>query len=150
MKPGSFLRPLRSLRGEAAELTSSGSLRLAPRVPAATMLELGTACQELLRYDEAIARYKTGLEIAPADGDLHVFLALAQLTLGDYENGWREFEWRWKSTRLNTQRLEFDAPLWDGSDRSQAAGSSSTRSRDSATSSCSRAMRRSWPSAASP
>jgi Glycosyltransferase family 9 (heptosyltransferase) len=91
------------------------SLRLAPR-STATLLELGTAYQGLLRYDEAIATYKAGLEIAPADGNLHVHLALAQLTLGDYENGWREFEWRWKSTRLNTQRLEFDAPLWDGSD----------------------------------
>ena len=91
------------------------SLRLAPRSPA-TLLELGTAYQGLLRYDEAIATYETGLEIAPADGNLHVHLALAQLTVGDYENGWREFEWRWKSTRLNTQRLEFDAPLWDGSD----------------------------------
>jgi Glycosyltransferase family 9 (heptosyltransferase) len=102
-------------RFEAAVRLFESSLRLAPGVPA-TLRDLGAVCQELLRYDEAIAHYRAGLEIAPNDGDLHVFLALALLTVGDYENGWREFEWRWHSSRLNTQRLEFDAPLWDGSD----------------------------------
>ena len=90
------------------------SLKLAPR-SANTLRELGVACQDLLRYEDAIRHYRTGLEIAPNDGDLHVFLALASLTLGDYETGFREFEWRWHSTRLNTQRLEFDAATWDGS-----------------------------------
>jgi hypothetical protein len=105
----------RSDRFEEAIHFFESSLRLGPPAPA-TFRELGTACQELLRYDEAIAHYRAGLKIAPNDGDLHVFLALALLTVGDYENGWREFEWRWHSSRLNTQRLEFDAPLWDGSD----------------------------------
>jgi len=98
---------------EAVELFER-SLKLAPG-SANTLRELGAACQDLLRYDEAIVHYKKGLEIAPNDGDLHVFLALACLTVGDYETGFREFEWRWRSNRLNTQRLEFDAPTWDGS-----------------------------------
>ena len=78
--------------------------------------ELGVIYQDLLRYDESIACLRRGLERAPDDGDMHVFLALALLSTGQYEEGWREFEWRWRSTKLTTQRLEFDAPLWDGSD----------------------------------
>ena len=105
----------RENRFEDAVHHFESSLRLDPRSPL-TLRELGVACQDLLRYDDAIAHYRAGLEIAPDDGDLHIYLALALLTIGDYENGWREFEWRWRSSRLNTQRLEFDAPLWDGSD----------------------------------
>ncbi|HEX3316060.1 MAG TPA: tetratricopeptide repeat-containing glycosyltransferase family protein [Gemmataceae bacterium] len=106
---------IRENRFEEAVQLFESSLRLEPR-SSTTHRELGVACQDLLRYDDAVAHYRAGLEIAPDDGDLHVYLALALLTLGDYENGWREFEWRWRSGRLNTQRLEFDAPLWDGSD----------------------------------
>jgi hypothetical protein len=45
----------------------------------------------------------------------HWNLALMLLTHGDFERGWREYEWRWRVRELN---MEFKAagPQWDGSD----------------------------------
>jgi hypothetical protein len=35
--------------------------------------------------------------------------------VGDFENGWREYEWRWKVRSLSTPR-PFTQPQWNGSD----------------------------------
>ncbi len=39
---------------------------------------------------------------------------MAQLTLGDFANGWKEYEWRWKTAAFADKRRSFSAPLWLG------------------------------------
>lgn len=80
-------------------------------------VNLGSARQSLGRIDDAIASFRRALELAPADeanADLHWNLALALLQNGEYEEGWREYEWRWDNPDFTTPAKDLQQPLWDG------------------------------------
>ena len=82
-------------------------------------VNLGSALQSLGRIDDAIASFRHALQLAPSDqpnADLHWNLALALLQNGDYEEGWREYEWRWENPEFTTPRKDLEQPLWDGGD----------------------------------
>lgn len=49
------------------------------------------------QYDKAIARYEAILGIDPDNARAHWGLGFASLLLGDYERGWKEWEWRFKA-----------------------------------------------------
>jgi tetratricopeptide (TPR) repeat protein len=72
--------------------------------------------QECFRWDEALAGYNRAIAIDPGYADAHYNRSLALLSRGDFEKGWRGYEWRWK----NAQRLSigkprnFAQPLWLG------------------------------------
>lgn len=74
--------------------------------------------QDLFRWDEALVGYQSAVAIDPHFADAHFNRAVTQLYCGDFKNGWRNYEWRWK----NAQRLgigeerQFDKPLWLGED----------------------------------
>ena len=36
--------------------------------------------------------------------------------MGDFDNGWREYNWRWRMQDFSSRRAEYDKPLWDGGD----------------------------------
>jgi tetratricopeptide (TPR) repeat protein len=76
----------------------------------------GTALQELQRLDEALASFDRAVALKPDYGESHWNRALAMLLAGDYENGWREFEWRWKTTEVlgSFKREEMGAAPWTG------------------------------------
>lgn len=77
---------------------------------------VGECLRHLARPEEAIPWLERAVAGQPDMADYHVSLALALLTLDRYEEGFEHFEWRWRSTRLNTQRINFDQPTWDGGD----------------------------------
>ena len=64
------------------------------------------------RYEEARASCERSLALNPDGADAHVNLAMTHLVLGDFANGWREFEWRWRTGQLPP--LEFVQPQWAG------------------------------------
>jgi hypothetical protein len=68
------------------------------------------------RTDEAIATYRRAIAIDPNHGGAHNNLALTLLSRGDFEEGWREHEWRWTVEPNKRYRPNFAQPLWDGSD----------------------------------
>ena len=39
---------------------------------------------------------------------------MARLTLGDFDGGWKAYEWRWKTGAFADKRRPFRAPLWLG------------------------------------
>jgi len=63
----------------------------------------------------AVAAYRKAIALQPDNVGGHVNHALALLTLGDYEDGWVEHEWRWKQGRHAVLRARFPGPFWDGS-----------------------------------
>ena len=76
----------------------------------------GNALQDLKRFDEALASYKKAIEIKPDYTVAHHNLSLCHLLLGNFQDGWQEYEWRWKNesaTRLQSNR-NFPQPLWLG------------------------------------
>jgi tetratricopeptide (TPR) repeat protein len=72
--------------------------------------------QDCSRWDAALASYNQAISIDPGFADAQYNRSLALLFQGDFKNGWRSYEWRWK----NAQRLSigmprnFTQPLWLG------------------------------------
>src|ERR1700722_9603019 len=64
---------------------------------------------------EAISAYRKAISFRPDDADTHWNLALDLLAEGDFENGWKEYEWRWQVKGL---RLGHRIPgkVWNGGD----------------------------------
>ncbi len=75
----------------------------------------GNVLTELSRFDEAIENYKRAVKINPDYADAFNNIALLQLLLGNYEEGWKLFEWRWKGPQKNEFR-DFKKPLWLGNE----------------------------------
>ena len=74
----------------------------------------GNALSLLGRRREARESYCAALAIQPDQPNAHFGAALCALALGDYENGWREFEWRWKTGTVG-QRISTHK-TWRGED----------------------------------
>ncbi|WP_051229293.1 tetratricopeptide repeat protein [Paludibacterium yongneupense] len=61
----------------------------------ARLNNLGNALCCALRLDEAVAAYRTGLELEPADDNLRFNLSIALFLQGDYHAAWPMYESRW-------------------------------------------------------
>jgi Flp pilus assembly protein TadD len=74
---------------------------------------LGIALRYLGRTEEALASFHESIRLKPEYPEAHVNLAFVYLATGQFEPGWREYEWRWKSKALPPR--PFPQPRWDGS-----------------------------------
>ncbi|PKU26002.1 tetratricopeptide repeat protein [Telmatospirillum siberiense] len=75
---------------------------------------LGACLHELHRVEAAIETDRQTIALAPDLPETHYNLAIALLRRGDYEEGWREYEWRWKGAVPGLSPRQFAAPLWTG------------------------------------
>ena len=88
---------------------------LRPQLPPDTYLYyLAFISQREGDFQRAIETFGHAISIQPQRPILHWGLALALLTAGDLERGWREFEWRLKVPELSLSR-NFSQPQWNGS-----------------------------------
>jgi Tfp pilus assembly protein PilF len=71
---------------------------------------------QLRRYDESLAVFGQTLAFAPDYADAHWNEGLTRLLLGDFERGWEQYEWRWKTESQQHLRRDFAQPLWLGGD----------------------------------
>jgi uncharacterized protein (TIGR03032 family) len=73
---------------------------------------LGVTCGRLGRYGEAARELAivTGNEAGHAEAHYHLGLTL--LRLGDWQRGWSEWEWRWRTRRFTP--FAASKPLWTG------------------------------------
>jgi len=74
-------------------------------------INLGTAYQDLMQPELAISAYREALAHDPNRPTTHWNLALSLLSLGDFEQGWYEYEWRFEGDAP----APFPGPRWDGS-----------------------------------
>ena len=74
-------------------------------------VNLGVALREQRRFDEALRAFKKALQIDPNDAGARTNRAQTNLLLGQYEHGWREYEWRWRD---GGQQHEFGDSVWLG------------------------------------
>jgi tetratricopeptide (TPR) repeat protein len=74
----------------------------------------GVVLSELRRLDEAMASYDAAIALRPDFADAQHNQALCRLLLGDYEAGWAQYEWRWRTDQLGSGRGDSDAPTWLG------------------------------------
>lgn len=78
------------------------------------LVNRANALRDLNRSQDAIASCDAALAINPDLNNAHWNKGLEQLLLGDFDNGWAEYEWRWK--RAGNEPRDFGAPQWRGED----------------------------------
>lgn len=74
----------------------------------------GHAFRRLDRPFEALADFEAALAAGPDFPEAHFEAAMTRLTRGDFEAGWKGYEWRWKTATFAAQRRQLRAPLWLG------------------------------------
>jgi len=73
---------------------------------------LGLTFQHCGRNAEAITHFRRALELEPDHADAHGELSIALLLTGQLQEGWEEYEWRWRRPGAEAKRYDF--ALWDG------------------------------------
>ena len=74
----------------------------------------GEALLRLGRPEQALAWFRQALMLNAQDTAARFGQAVALLTLGQYREGWRDFEARLADPRIAAGLPRFDAPAWDG------------------------------------
>jgi tetratricopeptide (TPR) repeat protein len=74
----------------------------------------GHALRRLDRPVEALAGFAAAIVAKPDFAEAHFEAAMTRLSLGDFEAGWKAYEWRWRTGAFAAQRRQFQAPLWLG------------------------------------
>jgi Tfp pilus assembly protein PilF len=91
---------------------------------------LGLVYQDMGHFDEAMYVFEKAISMAesktppeggqgeriPSDVEVEIrwHRSLLMLLLGDFKQGWQEYEWRW--VQETARKRAFIQPLWDGSD----------------------------------
>jgi Flp pilus assembly protein TadD len=88
------------------------TLRINPRYSHAHV-NLASTYKEQGRSEEAIACYDLALRYEPDNASTRWNRSLALLQMGNFERGWKEYEWRWKKKDARPRKCR--QPLWDGS-----------------------------------
>jgi tetratricopeptide (TPR) repeat protein len=99
-------------RWAEAEACYRQALRLKPGYVEAHN-NLASAFKDQGRLVEALAGYQVALWQDPRSASTRYNRSLALLQNGDYEEGWREYEYRWQ--RKQTPARPFRQPRWDAS-----------------------------------
>lgn len=94
---------------EAEEHLRAG-LRLRPDYADSTN-NLAVTLQDLGRLDESMACFERAVELAPDNAEVEYNRALTHLVAGDFANGWRLQEARWKTPKAPRA---MDKPQWKG------------------------------------
>ncbi|MEI9895717.1 MAG: tetratricopeptide repeat-containing glycosyltransferase family protein [Chthoniobacter sp.] len=77
-------------------------------------LNMGVAYWHMARFAEAEACYRRAIAWRAEFVDAHLNLGLLLLLHGHFEEGWREYEWHWRSPVHENRRRDLAAPPWDG------------------------------------
>lgn len=93
------------------------ALRLQPQFPAA-LNSMGFLLQDIGRMEEAKAAFAQSVSLSPEFSMGRLNLGLAQLKLGEWEQGWENYEARWTGSAETAsptfKRPEVPLPQWDG------------------------------------
>ena len=88
------------------------ALRLKPDL-AEVHTTLGNALMEQGKLNEALSSFRQALLLRPDYGPAHSSMGMTWLLMGDYEQGWPAYEWRWKCKEFILPA--YRQPFWDGS-----------------------------------
>jgi Tfp pilus assembly protein PilF len=104
---------LRLNRPSEAIASYDQALTLLPGHPQ-ILTNRGHARRRLDRPVEALADFNAALAAAPQFAEAHFEAGMTHLSLGDFEVGWPEYEWRWKTDAFAGHRRQYPAPRWLG------------------------------------
>ncbi|WP_105131584.1 tetratricopeptide repeat protein [Burkholderia sp. BE12] len=72
----------------------------------------GSALCALRRHEDALHAYAEAIDIDPDYAHAHCMRSFLCLSIGDFEAGWAEYEWRWRDSQLDGSRRDFAQPRW--------------------------------------
>jgi tetratricopeptide (TPR) repeat protein len=75
----------------------------------------GVTLHQLRRFNEELAQYDRVYALRPDFSDAHYNESLCRLLTGDFKRGWQKHEWRWQTAHMESDRRNFEQPLWLGS-----------------------------------
>jgi tetratricopeptide (TPR) repeat protein len=99
----------------SAESQARQALELNPDLPLAR-ISLAQALEARGDKDGALTEIRAAVALAPDDPDAHFYLSQLLLMSGQYAEGFREYEWRFKTRIDPAPAAGFSTPAWDGSD----------------------------------
>lgn len=73
---------------------------------------LGISLEDLGDREEAASCYRRAIQLQPDYADAHRNLGLLLLLMGNFAEGWPEYEWRRMSPEFSA--VKFPHPVWDG------------------------------------
>jgi len=76
----------------------------------------GNALKELMRFEEALVSYDRAVEIRPDFPAAHFNKSLYLLMAGQFDQGWKLYEWRWKNEKSELKNRNFPQFLWLGAE----------------------------------
>jgi lipoprotein NlpI len=88
------------------------TLKLNPQDISA-LINRGNTLKDLKQYQAAIASFENALALQPNIPSAHWNKALTHILLGEYEQGWKEYEWGWQCGERGTPRT-YSQPTWLG------------------------------------
>ncbi|MBF0418735.1 MAG: tetratricopeptide repeat protein [Magnetococcales bacterium] len=88
------------------------ALAMNPSSPEA-LSNLGSLLHKQGRMEEALHHFFQAQVNDPQFAEAYFGAGLTQLLLGDYQSGWQNYEWRWRTKGF--QPHGHQQPLWDGS-----------------------------------
>jgi tetratricopeptide (TPR) repeat protein len=100
-------------RPEEALACYRRALTIAPGV-AELHINKGTALVALNHHEDALESFSAAIAVDPQRAEAHYNQSLVRLRLGDFKNGWPQYEWRWKKFVGAGQGRFSGAPLWLG------------------------------------
>ena len=111
---GNVLMELRLLDEAVASYDQAIALQLDH---AGAFYNRGTSLRELMRFGEALASYDRAIALKPDYADAFNSRGMLKLLLGNYLEGWPDYEWRGKA-KGRYPPPEIDAREWQGEDLS--------------------------------
>lgn len=95
---------------EKALALSSGDARLQAHIH----YNRGGAFADMRRHQDALADYNLAIALRPDYADALYAKSLLTIMLGQWEEGWKLYEWRWETDDMRATRRDFSQPLWLG------------------------------------
>jgi tetratricopeptide (TPR) repeat protein len=102
-------------RFDDAVAAYDASLKLRPD-DAHTIYNRANALLRLGRYGAASEGCRRAIAISPTLAEPHAALGECLLVQGNFEDGWKEFEWRWRTPEMAAADRQWTTPRWCGNE----------------------------------
>lgn len=78
------------------------------------LVNLSETLKDIGKFEEALAICDRAVAADPTHARAHWNRSLQRLRLGHFEEGWQEYEWRWKYSDFPTREVQICQPIWLG------------------------------------
>ena len=92
------------------------AIALKPDLPEAYLSKGYVLSTSFRKYSEALENFNKAIELKDRYADAYWNKSLLKLLLGDYEEGWQLYEYRWKTDSQKSSARTYPQPLWLGNE----------------------------------